>query len=331
MNRNSFFMSRSRSNAGMFVVFIFIGATAFVGAGCSKREAESRTMSVKSDSVKKRYATGRLIEHKNFKSQFVQPRQIDVWLPSDYDSAKRYAVIYMHDGQNCFDTATSFARIDWGADETISNLAQAGKLTDVIAVGIWNTPNRYGEYMPQKPYESLPQSLRDSMQARYPMAKLVSDDYLKFIVNEVKPFIDSAYATMPERNSTAIMGSSMGGLISLYAMCEYPDVFGKAACLSTHYPATKNAMIEYLKTNLPEPKSHKIYFDFGTESLDAEYEPYQKQVDAVMRQKGFAEAKDENDGASNWMTKKFQGDDHSERAWRKRLHIPLAFLFSKKT
>jgi len=226
----------------------------------------------------------------------------------------------MHDGQNCFDSATSYTRVDWGADETLSQLRAEGKIRDVIAVGIWNTPNRYGEYMPQKAYEMLPKSTRDSMQARYPMARMASDNYLKFIVEELKPFIDSAYSTNPDPASTAIIGSSMGGLISLYAICEYPTVFGNAACLSTHFPAGNGIMIDYLKTHLPAPEAHKIYFDFGTETLDKDYEPFQQRADSVMLAKGYTLGK-------NWLTKKFEGDDHSERAWRKRLHIPMLFLF----
>ncbi len=268
----------------------------------------------------RRTVTGKLIEHKAFPSKYVSPRQVDVWLPSDYDSQKRYAVLYMHDGQNCFDSATSYTRIDWGADETLTQLRSEGKIRDVIAVGIWNTPNRYGEYMPQKAYEMLPQATRDSMQSRYPMATMASDNYLKFITLELKPFIDSTYSTNPAPDATAIMGSSMGGLISLYAICEYPTVFGNAACLSTHFPAGNGIMIDYLKTHLPAPQSHKIYFDFGTETLDKDYEPFQQRADSVMIANGYSHGK-------NWLTKKFEGDDHSERAWRKRLHIPMLFLF----
>jgi predicted alpha/beta superfamily hydrolase len=291
---------------------VFLLLTSLVLFSCANRSHDA-------DSTK-RHVTGILIEHKNFPSKYVSPRQVDVWLPSNYDSKKRYAVLYMHDGQNCFDSATSYTRVDWGADETLSQLRAEGKIRDVIAVGIWNTPNRYGEYMPQKAYEMLPQSTRDSMQARYPMARMASDNYLKFIVEELKPFIDSTYSTNPTPDATAIMGSSMGGLISLYAICEYPSVFGKAACLSTHFPAGNGIMIDYLKTHLPAPEAHKIYFDFGTETLDKDYEPFQQRADSVMLANGYTLCK-------NWLTKKFEGDDHSERAWRKRLHIPMLFLF----
>ena len=128
------------------------------------------------------------------------------------------------------------------------------------------------------------------------------------------------------KKHTFIAGSSMGGLISLYAICEYPKVFGGAACLSTHWPGVfytdKNPIPEqffkYLKKKLPNPNNHKIYFDFGTATLDAMYEPYQIEVDKIMKQKGYT--------SKSWITKKFEGEDHSEVAWAKRLHIPLVFL-----
>jgi hypothetical protein len=114
----------------------------------------------------------------------------------------------------------------------------------------------------------------------------------------------------------------MGGLISAYAISEYPKVFGGAGCLSTHWPAGDGAVIDYLKKSLPDPKTHKFYFDFGTETLDAQYEPYQLRANAVMKQSGYVEG-------DNWITKKFVGDDHSERSWSKRVDVPLQFLLGK--
>lgn len=121
----------------------------------------------------------------------------------------------------------------------------------------------------------------------------------------------------------------MGGLISLYAVCEYPKVFGGAACLSTHWPGiwvlennpVPGAFINYLKIHLPNPKNTKIYFDYGDQTLDALYPSLQIKVDEVMKAKGFAE--------KNWVTKFFPGDDHSERSWSRRLGAPLLFLLKK--
>jgi hypothetical protein len=118
-------------------------------------------------------------------------------------------------------------------------------------------------------------------------------------------------------------------LISMYAICEYPKIFGGAACLSTHWPGTfstannpiPDAFTNYLKSNLPDPKDHSIYFDYGDQTLDALYKPFQEKADEVMKSKGFT--------SKNWETKFFPGENHSEEAWAKRLSIPLLFLLKK--
>jgi len=159
----------------------------------------------------------------------------------------------------------------------------------------------------------------------------LGDQYLKFIVEELKPIVDSNFDTLPDKANTFMLGSSMGGIISIYAMAEYPKVFGGVACLSTHFPlilgddsAVPPIFIRYLKEHLPRPGSHKIYFDYGTETMDAWYEPYQKQMDTAMKEIGYTEG-------ANWITKKFEGAEHSEVAWRQRLSIPLTFLLGNSS
>ncbi len=279
---------------------------------------------------------GNIEIYQNFASTFVAPRNVSVWLPENYYPKKKYAVLYMHDGQMLFDSTKTWNKQEWGVDECITKLFRQGKIKNVIVVGIWNTDNtRHPEYFPQKPFESLSvkekETVSNSLQKRgitVPF-KPFSDNYLKFIVEELKPFIDKTYSTRKEKENTFIAGSSMGGLISMYAMCEYPEVFGGAACLSTHWPGTfeiennpiPNAFINYLKTNLPDSKSHKFYFDFGTGTLDAMYPPLQAKVDEVMQTKGYTN--------NNWITQKIEGAEHSENAWRVRLHIPFEFLLKK--
>ncbi|MBC8042629.1 MAG: alpha/beta hydrolase, partial [Rhizobacter sp.] len=270
--------------------------------------------------------TGTVRQHENFASKFVAPRNLSVWLPPGYDkeSSKWYPVVYMHDGQNLFDPKTSFIGVDWGVDEAMTKLIAEGAAPEAIIVGIWNSPARTPEYMPQKALAMMDTSspamawIRQRFGGDAPLA----DKYLKFLTGEVKPFIDSVYRTLRDPANTSVMGSSMGGLVSLYAICEYPEVFGGAGCLSTHWPAGEGIVIDYLKTHLPGAAAHKIYFDFGTETLDKEYEPYQNKADAIMRAAGYTQGK-------NWITKKFAGDEHSERAWRNRVHLPLTFLLAK--
>lgn len=265
--------------------------------------------------------------HDRFASKYVEPRNVEVWLPPSYEAARkqRYPVLYMHDGQNLFNPHSSYAGVDWAVDETMTRLIAERKVREAIVVGVWNSPKRVAEYMPQKPMEvkgeaalqwltKLPGGAKDAV----PLA----DNYLKFLVTELKPFIDTHYRTRTNRQNTFVMGSSMGGLISAYAISEYPDVFGGAGCVSTHWPAADGAVIEWLKQHLPDPRTHKVYFDYGTETLDAQYEPYQKQMDDVTRAAGYKEGQ-------NWLTRKFVGAEHSERAWRKRVAVPLVFLISR--
>ncbi|MBI1808580.1 MAG: cyclomaltodextrinase N-terminal domain-containing protein [Gemmatimonadetes bacterium] len=266
--------------------------------------------------------TGTVRHHPDFASKFVAPRNVDVWLPPGYDknSAARYPVLYMMDGQNVFDPSLSFGGVDWAADEWMTTLIAQNKVRPAIVVGVWNTAKRFEEYMPQKPVAN--DTLISTGIGGAPIAgRAISDAYLKFMVTELKPFIDKTYRTKAGRADTFIMGSSMGGLIAAYAITEYPDVFGGAACVSTHWPIGDGVMVEYLRRNAPDPKTHKFYMDHGTETLDANYAPWQAKVDAVMREKGYVDGK-------NYLTREFKGADHSERAWRARLDVPLTFLLA---
>ncbi len=280
-------------------------------------------------------SSGRVVRHENFQSKFVDARHVDIWLPKGYDPTKKYSVLYMHDGQMLFDSATTWNHQEWKVDEWLTKLAAQKRVKKCIVVGIWNSgKGRHADYFPQKPFENLPQAQKDTVYAAarsngmavFGDYKIQSDNYLKFLTTELKPIIDRTYATHTSASNTFIAGSSMGGLISMYAICEYPQVFGGAACLSTHWPGIfamegnpiPGAFADYMRQHLPDPKTHKIYFDYGDQTLDALYPPLQKKVDEVMRAKGFSK--------KNWVTRAFSGDDHSEKSWSKRLGIPLLFL-----
>ena len=275
-------------------------------------------------------SSGTIKRFKKFSSKNVDARNIDVWLPENYDGKKAFAVLYMHDGQMLFDSTTTWNKQEWKVDETITTLLNEGKIKNTIVVGIWNNGKfRHSEYFPTKPLFYLNKDLSDSIINNELEGKTQADNYLKFIVEELKPFIDSTFRTLKNKENTFIAGSSMGGLISMYAICSYPNIFGSAACLSTHWIGSlkrntsqiPQAFQQYLKNHLPSPKNHKIYFDYGTATLDSFYKPHQLIVDAIMRTKGF--------NKSNWMTKEFIGEDHSEKAWSKRLYIPLTFMLRK--
>lgn len=265
--------------------------------------------------------TGTLLRHEAFASRHVASRNVDVWLPPDYEDApaRRYPVLYMHDGQNLFDPASSYGGIEWGIDETMSRLIDERSVRAAIVVGIWNTPARFQEYMPQKAVAGP--TVATGVDGFPPIATpdLRSDAYLRFLVEELKPFIDSEYRTRPGRNDTAVIGSSMGGLISLYAIAEYPGVYGAAGGVSTHWPAGDGAMVDWFAAHLPDPRTHRLYFDHGTATLDATYAPYQAQMDAALRAAGYRTER-------LWITRRFDGAAHDERAWGARVEVPLRFL-----
>lgn len=284
-----------------------------------------------------RVSEGRVVRLDSFPSEFVTKRNVDIWLPEDYSVQTKYRVLYMHDGQMLFDSTTTWNSQEWKVDEIASRLMDEG-VRPFIVVGIWNSGRgRHSDYFPQKPFENLPQEFTDSLlreakrngEAFLFSNNIQSDNYLRFLAKELKPHIDKTFSTLTGPQDTFIAGSSMGGLISLYAMCEYPEVFGGAACLSTHWPGTftmegnpiPGAFRDYMRASLPDPASHKLYFDFGTATLDAFYEPFQVAADSVMVERGYSD--------SNWITRKFEGENHSEAAWSKRLDVPIVFLMGK--
>ena len=282
-------------------------------------------------------SAGKIEQIAEFESKLIPSRTVNVWLPPGYDANQSYPVIYMHDGQMLFDETQTWNGQEWEVDEVASRLIAAQSVTPFIVVGMANgDANRHSEYFPQKPFESLSKEKQTALYATERGAdtplfanKVYSDLYLRFIVEEVIPHIESNYSASPKREDRYLLGSSMGGLISMYGLLEHPDVFYGAACLSTHWPGAfesennpiPEAFLSYMKANLPTPGKHKLYFDFGTETLDAMYPELQANVDLLMREKGFDEP--------YWQTLKFEGAAHKEADWAKRLHLPIQFLLTK--
>lgn len=261
-----------------------------------------------------------------------------VWTPPGYEAGtERYPVVYMHDGQNLFDPRLASMGVDWGADEAMMRLAKAnGGRAPAILVGIWNTAYRWNDYAPASVVKALPAAVSANLLSEASHDKLLSDAYLRFIVDVVKPRVDSEYRTRPERQHTSIAGSSMGGLISLYALLEKREVFGQAAGLSIHWPLTVDrnrifgedakwrpilldATKRYLRSKGPNTGAQRLWVDHGTETLDAAYDPYQKELLPVLEEIGFVEG-------VTLVSRVYEGTAHTEAAWRARLHQPLAFL-----
>lgn len=262
---------------------------------------------------------------------------IDTWLPPMYDAAvvERYPVIYMHDGQNLYDAGTTWNHQSWEMDSVMCGLLSAGEIDPAIIVGIHSSSEtRVADLMPEKAVsgsKALAETLEEvKLHGMTPRG----DAYAAFMVETLKPVVDERYRTEPDMRHTTVMGSSMGGLMSIYALCEYPDVFGNALCLSTHWIGTPavaeeftGAMYDYLEHNLPasEPidpeHGHRLYFDHGTETIDAYYGPSEERILELVRSKGYDEG--------TLLNIVDEGAAHEERSWARRVSIPLRYLLSR--
>lgn len=247
--------------------------------------------------------TGTVKYHRNMPGEGIRPRDVIVWLPRSYEtSTKRYPVLYMHDGQNIFDPRTSFMGHDWQVDEVADSLMAASRMDEIIIVGVNNTADRREDY-----------SYTDKGRA-----------YMKFLATTLKPFIDANYRTKPEREHTATMGSSMGGLISFLLVWHYPQVFSQAGCLSPAFIAPyDNEAVHAVERYAGADKKIRLYMDNGGVALDS---VLQSGCDAMLKalaQKGFKEGKN-----LAWFLD--AKAEHNERAWARRVWRPLVFMFGKK-
>ena len=275
-------------------------------------------------------ASGTIRRIENFQSKFVVARNVDIWLPEGYSTAKKYSVVYMHDGQMLFDSTQTWNHKEWKVDEVFSRLIREKKICQCIVVGIWNNgSDRISEFLPNKIFDLLDNKTQTLLNQKYLNGKGArGDNYLNFLVNEVKPYVDQNFSTYKDKEHTYVIGSSMGAIVSLYAICEYPDVFSGAACLSTAWLSQiepnyeiPTATFNYLKNNLASPFEHKIYMDYGTGESDKPYELTQSFVDLIAKGKGY--------DAQNYLSKVYDKDEHNEIAWSKRLNIPIEFLLAK--
>lgn len=226
---------------------------------------------------------------------------IIVRLPKDYNKSplQHYSVLYMHDGQNLFDPSTAFAGHDWRMDEVVDSLVQAKKMDDLIIVGINNSPDRLPEYS-------------DSELGRA---------YVEFIVTVVKPIIDSTYRTKPDKKNTAIMGSSMGGLISFLAAWWHPDIFSMAGAMSPSFWFDGEKTVRDFRSSKGSKKHLKFYLDCG--GGEKELLPGYKEMISILQKKGFKKNKD-----LDFFVEK--GAVHNEQAWSHRVWRPLLFFFGKE-
>lgn len=243
--------------------------------------------------------------------QLGRTRRVWIYLPRDYSSSlARHPVLYMHDGQNVFDNATSFVG-EWGVDETLDSLAALGKKGVIVVAVDHGGDKRLDEYSPWK-------------NAKYGGGE--GDKYVEFLVKNLKPWIDSHYRTLPDRLNTGIAGSSMGGLISLYAILKHPEVFSRAGVFS---PALWFApsLFEYVREVKPLPSDARLYFvSGGMEGASVEerqtYENDQKRMADSLIATGLV--RDVN------VVSVIRPDGkHAEWFWRREFPAAFAWLFAR--
>ena len=266
---------------------------------------------------------GRLVYWTDVRSAFLGPtRHVEIWLPPGYDDAPaaRYPVLYMHDGQNLFDPRIANTGVDWGVDEAVVRLVNRGSITPIIVVGVWSTAARFSEY---SPWHDAP-------------------DYARFLIEELLPRVNASFRTLTGPGNTAVMGSSMGGLLSFYLVTHHPEAFGACGCESTHFPLSEAVVaqvfpgvpvpaapdttpyiIRDIQSGLKAPRSARYRFDYGSLGLDSAYAPTHEAVRRWLLAQGRIEGRD-------FVVRRYQGATHNEAAWRARLEDPLTFLFGKR-
>ena len=237
--------------------------------------------------------------------QLNRTRRIWIYLPPDYDASKKsYPVLYMHDGQNLFDEATSFAG-EWQVDETLNELYNK-KGFGLIIIGIDNDDSkRMDEY---SPWESTKYSGGGEGGA-----------YLDFIVETLKPFVDKNYRSLADQQHTAIMGSSLGGLISHYGALKFSDTFGLTGVFSPAFGFSETCYDYALKHGNIEDV--RMYFLAGDNESPTMVSNMNNMIN-LMKSEGF----DQN----NITSKVVPGGEHNEKLWRENFEETILWLFKEQ-
>jgi predicted alpha/beta superfamily hydrolase len=271
-------------------------------AGCISSHPES-TMKVRINdghppSASPAAVTGDLRFHPSIGGTGIAPRMVTVWLPPCYNDEpeRRYPVLYMHDGQNCFDPARSAFGMEWRMDEEATRLIGEGRIEHLIIVAVdCNGAKRIEEYGDT----ALGAAYRD------------------YLIQVVKPLVDRTYRTKPDRDNTAVMGSSMGGCVSFLLLWEHPEIFSRAGCLS---PAFDVPVTERVRLYQGERKPIRFYMDNGEVGLEKKIQKHCDRMMALLPGKGFQEGLD-----YQWFLD--AGAEHNENAWAARVWRPLEFMF----
>jgi len=252
-------------------------------------------------------SSGQLRKHEQFRSRFLRnQRDLIVYTPPGYDDEylRHFPVLYLHDGQNLFDGATSFILgQDWHVGQTADLQIQSGAVEPLIIVGMYNTKARIREYTPTH----VPK-----------LGGGRADRYAKFLMEEVKPFIDREYRTLSDPRQTGIGGSSLGGLVSLYLGLKHSNVFGKIAALSPSVWWNQQVILRFAQATTVEPRP-RIWLDIGTREGPRIVQEVERFRDVLLG-KGWQLERDLH-------YERVEGAEHNEAAWAQRVAPFLQFLY----
>jgi predicted alpha/beta superfamily hydrolase len=256
---------------------------------------------------------GNIKRHRAFRSRILgNRRDVLVYLPRGYQrfSRRRYPVLYLQDGQNVFDAATSFAGVEWGVDETAERLIQKKLIEPPIIVAIANMgEERIHEYAPTR-------AVVDVETRRKTRSKGLARQYGHFLMDELKPYIDRKYRTKQDAEFTGLGGSSLGGLVTLAIGILYPHVFNRLIVMSPSIWWDDFAIYRLVETIEQKPPL-KIWLDTGT--VEPGWEQARELRDRLIK-KGWRLFDD-------LQYLEAEGADHSEAAWAARVDPALRFLF----
>lgn len=248
--------------------------------------------------------TGNYRIHESVHSNFLRfNRRVIVWLPPSYekDRKRRYPVLYMHDGQQVFDPQTSTWKQDWEVDEWCAKLIAQKKLKEIIVVAAYSTEDRFVEYNPS----------------------LGGPQYARFMIEELKPFIDKEYRTQPGRKSTAVAGASMGGTISFFLAWTRPDIYFGAACLSPAFRFKNDQFCLDIVRGTSRPPDTQLYLYCGLgDSTEQELAEGMKELAGLLETCGLSRQR-------NLRVTEDLEARHNEAAWANHSSEWLLYLFGK--
>lgn len=253
-------------------------------------------------------STPQLVKHEQFRSRYLRnKRDLIVYLPPGYEAQPQrcFPVLYLHDGQNLFDGATSFVPgMDWHVGQTADEWISDGRVAPLIIVGIYNAgKQRIGEYTPTRAPK---------------LGGGRANRYAKFLLEEVRPFVMSRYRMLDGTDNTGIGGSSLGGLVSLYLGLQKPEIFGKIAALSPSIWWNGRVILRFASNAGVKPIS-RIWLDVGTREGPRTVDDVERFRDILIG-KGWQPERDLHYG-------RIEGAEHNEAAWAQRVGPFLQFLF----